>query len=191
MTKLAPEWVRTSDPVIRSPARYRWTTAPAHPTIINNEQVYDCGRNIAGNNVSKNDNISMSNYNVQHEINANYCRRNMPGINVTKNDNISMSNDNVKHEIKADAKNNIDIHNDNLITISILDKQHTALIDTGANLNCISTETLKNCPQSVKRKFIKCNRKCTLADGDTLVTTGTVAMYIKIDGRRFDVNFSV
>ena len=29
MTKLAPEWVRTSDPVIRSPARYRWTTAPA------------------------------------------------------------------------------------------------------------------------------------------------------------------
>ena len=29
MTKLAPEWVRISDPVIRSPARYRWTTAPA------------------------------------------------------------------------------------------------------------------------------------------------------------------
>ena len=29
MTKLAPEWVRTSDPVIRSPARYQWTTAPA------------------------------------------------------------------------------------------------------------------------------------------------------------------
>ena len=29
MTKLAPEWVRTCDPVIRSPARYRWTTAPA------------------------------------------------------------------------------------------------------------------------------------------------------------------
>ena len=29
MTKLAPEWVRTDDPVIRSPARYRWTTAPA------------------------------------------------------------------------------------------------------------------------------------------------------------------
>ena len=29
MTKLAPEWVRPSDPVIRSPARYRWTTAPA------------------------------------------------------------------------------------------------------------------------------------------------------------------
>ena len=27
--KLAPEWVRTSDPAIRSPARYRWTTAPA------------------------------------------------------------------------------------------------------------------------------------------------------------------
>ena len=29
MTKLAPEWVRTSGPVIRSPARYRWTTVPA------------------------------------------------------------------------------------------------------------------------------------------------------------------
>ena len=29
MTKLAPEWVQTSDPVIRSPARYRWATAPA------------------------------------------------------------------------------------------------------------------------------------------------------------------
>ena len=29
MTKLAPEWVRTSELVIRSPARYRWTTAPA------------------------------------------------------------------------------------------------------------------------------------------------------------------
>ena len=28
MTKLAPEWVQTSDPVIRSPARYRWTKAP-------------------------------------------------------------------------------------------------------------------------------------------------------------------
>ena len=30
MTKLAPEWVRTNDPVIRSPARYRWATAPAN-----------------------------------------------------------------------------------------------------------------------------------------------------------------
>ena len=30
ITKLAPEWVRTSDPVIRSPAHYRWTTAPAY-----------------------------------------------------------------------------------------------------------------------------------------------------------------
>ena len=29
MTKLAPEWVQTSDPVIRSPACYYWTTAPA------------------------------------------------------------------------------------------------------------------------------------------------------------------
>ena len=29
MTKLATEWVRTSDPVIRSTARYCWTTAPA------------------------------------------------------------------------------------------------------------------------------------------------------------------
>ena len=29
MTKLSPEWIRTSDTVIRSPARYRWTTAPA------------------------------------------------------------------------------------------------------------------------------------------------------------------
>ena len=29
MTKLAPEWVRTSDPVIRSPVRYHWTTAPS------------------------------------------------------------------------------------------------------------------------------------------------------------------
>ena len=29
MTKLAPDWVRTSDPVIRRPARYRWPTAPA------------------------------------------------------------------------------------------------------------------------------------------------------------------
>ena len=29
MMKLAPEWVRTSDPVIRSPARNRWTTTPA------------------------------------------------------------------------------------------------------------------------------------------------------------------
>ena len=35
MTKLAPEWVRTSDPVIRSPARYRWTTAPACYAVIN------------------------------------------------------------------------------------------------------------------------------------------------------------
>ena len=29
MTKLAPEWVRTSDQVIRSPVRYLCTTAPA------------------------------------------------------------------------------------------------------------------------------------------------------------------
>ena len=40
MTKLAPEWVRTSDPVIRSPARYRQTTAPApnlHEKLTNIE----------------------------------------------------------------------------------------------------------------------------------------------------------
>ena len=29
MMKHAPEWVQTSDPVIRSPAHYLWTTAPA------------------------------------------------------------------------------------------------------------------------------------------------------------------
>ena len=34
MTKLAPEWVRTSDPVIRSPARYRWTMAPARVQLM-------------------------------------------------------------------------------------------------------------------------------------------------------------
>ena len=34
MTKLDPEWVRTSDPVIRSPARYRWTTAPAQEHLL-------------------------------------------------------------------------------------------------------------------------------------------------------------
>ena len=36
--KLAPEWVRTSDPVIRGPARYRWTTAlvltALQPTLL-------------------------------------------------------------------------------------------------------------------------------------------------------------
>ena len=37
MTKFAPEWVRTSDPVIRSPARYRWTTAPAIIAFDNNQ----------------------------------------------------------------------------------------------------------------------------------------------------------
>ena len=36
MTKLAPEWDRTGDPVIRSPARYRWTTAPALPHAVLN-----------------------------------------------------------------------------------------------------------------------------------------------------------
>ena len=39
MTKLAPEWVRTSDPVIRSPARYRWTTAPSRLHDRRNVQV--------------------------------------------------------------------------------------------------------------------------------------------------------
>ena len=33
MTKFVPEWVRTSDPVIRSPARYRWTTTPAFLSV--------------------------------------------------------------------------------------------------------------------------------------------------------------
>ena len=37
MTKLAPEWVRTSDPVFRSPARYRWTTAPARQKLWRGE----------------------------------------------------------------------------------------------------------------------------------------------------------
>ena len=36
MTKLAPEWVRPSDPVIRSPACYRWTTAPADNFVVPN-----------------------------------------------------------------------------------------------------------------------------------------------------------
>ena len=81
------------------------------------------------------------------------CGRNIPGNNVTTNDDIAMSNDNVQHAIKANAKNNIDIHNDNLITISISNKQYTALIARGANLNCISTETLNNCPQKYQNKM--------------------------------------
>ena len=47
MTKLAPEWVRTSDPVIRSPARYRWTTAPAYLIqMTSHVQMQFCSNNI-------------------------------------------------------------------------------------------------------------------------------------------------
>ena len=42
MTKLAPEWVRTSDPVIRSPACYRWTTAPRRHFQNNCLEAYIC-----------------------------------------------------------------------------------------------------------------------------------------------------
>ena len=51
MTKLAPEWVRTNDPVIRSPARYRWTTAPAlnSPWVLeaiqNGDKISLCSNN--------------------------------------------------------------------------------------------------------------------------------------------------
>ena len=47
MTKLAPEWVRTSDPVIRSPARYRWTTAPAQVRRWNERKVIISGEDIS------------------------------------------------------------------------------------------------------------------------------------------------
>ena len=40
MTKLAPEWVGTSHPVIRSPARYRWTTAPTRCKTGNGDYMY-------------------------------------------------------------------------------------------------------------------------------------------------------
>ena len=39
MTKLAPEWVRISDTVIR-PARYHWTTAPACGSVHDNKLFY-------------------------------------------------------------------------------------------------------------------------------------------------------
>ena len=42
MTKLAPEWDRTGDPVIRSPARYRWTTAPALDEHRTNDTYIRC-----------------------------------------------------------------------------------------------------------------------------------------------------
>ena len=44
MTKLTPEWIRTSNPVIRSPACYRWTTAPAlelEGIVVNNRTLSD------------------------------------------------------------------------------------------------------------------------------------------------------
>ena len=43
MTKLAPEWVRTSDPVIRSPARYRWTMAPAFALVALSSELGTAG----------------------------------------------------------------------------------------------------------------------------------------------------
>ena len=52
MTKLAPEWVRTSDPVIRSPARYRWTTASGQrilSVVIFLKITYTCRYSIANN----------------------------------------------------------------------------------------------------------------------------------------------
>ena len=33
MIKLAPEWFRTNEPVIRSPARYLWTMAPTRDLL--------------------------------------------------------------------------------------------------------------------------------------------------------------
>ena len=50
MTKLAPEWVRTRDPVIRSPARYRWTTAPApgrRGTVTGDHTVFASGSTLS------------------------------------------------------------------------------------------------------------------------------------------------
>ena len=50
MMKHAPEWVRTCDPVIRSPVRYRYTTAPAHTnketrsrSTCSSKIVFHCG----------------------------------------------------------------------------------------------------------------------------------------------------
>ena len=40
MTKLVPKWVRTSDPVIRSPSRYRWTTAPSYLSLCTTIYMY-------------------------------------------------------------------------------------------------------------------------------------------------------
>ena len=87
------------------------------PTIINNEQVYNCGRNLSGKIATKTNDIITSNNDVQ------------PEINVT---------------------NNIIVHNDNLITISISDHKMSALVDTGANLNCLSLDAFNSCPDVVK-----------------------------------------
>ena len=47
MTKLAPEWVRTRDPVIKSPARYHWTTAPTpSPLGGGGGQLFNFGNSI-------------------------------------------------------------------------------------------------------------------------------------------------
>ena len=58
MTKLAPEWVRTSDPVIRSPARYRWTTAPAQER--KRETDNNKGIQIKSKSKSKSSNIGLN-----------------------------------------------------------------------------------------------------------------------------------
>ena len=76
MTKLAHEWVRTSDPVIRSPARYRWTTAP---TIIT--AVYDtcvsCNIHLSLYRVSQKKKSPLTKYNttaLNREINEIHFR---------------------------------------------------------------------------------------------------------------------
>ena len=60
MTKLAPEWVRTSDPVIRSPARYRWTTTPATDVHGEYNLTYELNFNNVGNSTCMKCQINMA-----------------------------------------------------------------------------------------------------------------------------------
>ena len=79
----------------------------------------------------------------------------------------------------------------NMLTVTLAGRSVQAKIDTGADLNFISSDIVDSLPVQFKNRLKKQNSKFTVANQRTVTAKGIITLPVTIHNQRFSVKFTV
>ncbi len=79
----------------------------------------------------------------------------------------------------------------NKLDVSLSTNRYSALLDSGSDLDIISQNVFDKLPDSIKHSFKPFKHKCTVANGKSSYTNGTVVIPVSISGQKYRVEFTI